>query len=51
MFVLQEVNNKMERKKNMKTFIYINKKNNIDNQKFEVVETKGKGHQIIYAIH
>lgn len=28
----------------MKTFIYVNEKNNIDNQKFEVVETKGKGH-------
>lgn len=28
----------------MKTFIYVNKQNNIDNQKFEVVETKGKGH-------
>lgn len=28
----------------MKTFIYVNKKNDIDNQKFEVVETKGKGH-------
>lgn len=28
----------------MKPFIYVNKKNNIDNQKFEVVETKGKGH-------
>ena len=28
----------------MKVFIYTNKKNNIDNQKFEVVETKGKGH-------
>lgn len=28
----------------MKTFIYVNEKNKIDNQKFEVVETKGKGH-------
>lgn len=28
----------------MKTYIYVNKKNNIDNQRFEVVETKGKGH-------
>lgn len=28
----------------MRTFIYVNKKNNINNQKFEVVETKGKGH-------
>ena len=28
----------------MEVFIYTNKKNNIDNQKFEVVETKGKGH-------
>lgn len=28
----------------MNTFIYVNKKNNINNQKFEVVETKGKGH-------
>lgn len=28
----------------METFIYVNKKKNIDNQKFEVVETKGKGH-------
>ena len=28
----------------MKTYIYVNKKDNIDNQKFEVVETKGKGH-------
>jgi len=28
----------------METFIYINKKNNIDDNLFEVVETKGKGH-------
>lgn len=28
----------------MQTFIYVNKKKNIDNQNFEVVETKGKGH-------
>ena len=28
----------------MKTFIYVNKKKNINNQEFEVVETKGKGH-------
>lgn len=28
----------------MQTFIYVNKKKNIDNQSFEVVETKGKGH-------
>lgn len=28
----------------METFIYVNKKKNINNQKFEVVETKGKGH-------
>ena len=28
----------------MNVFIYVNKKDNIDNQKFEVVETKGKGH-------
>ena len=28
----------------MKTFIYINEKTKIDNQRFEVVETKGKGH-------
>ena len=28
----------------METFIYVNKKNSINNQKFEVVETKGKGH-------
>lgn len=28
----------------MNTFIYVNKKNNVNNQKFEVVETKGKGH-------
>lgn len=28
----------------MKTFIYTNNKNNIDDQLFEVVETKGKGH-------
>ena len=28
----------------MNTFIYTNKKENIDNIKFEVVETKGKGH-------
>jgi len=28
----------------MGTFIYVNKKRNINNQKFEVVETKGKGH-------
>lgn len=28
----------------MHTFIYTNKKENIDNIKFEVVETKGKGH-------
>lgn len=28
----------------MKTYIYVNKKKNINNQKFEVVETKGKGH-------
>ncbi len=28
----------------MQTYIYVNKKKNIDNQKFEVVETKGKGH-------
>ena len=33
-----------ERRTNMETFIYVNKKKNIDNQKFEVVETKGKGH-------
>lgn len=28
----------------MKTFIYVNKKSNIDDVLFEVVETKGKGH-------
>lgn len=28
----------------MKTFIYTNDKNNINEQEFEVVETKGKGH-------
>lgn len=28
----------------MQTFIYVNRKKNIDNQEFEVVETKGKGH-------
>lgn len=28
----------------MENFIYINKKKNIDQQSFEVVETKGKGH-------
>ena len=28
----------------MKTFIYVDKKCNINNKKFEVVETKGKGH-------
>ena len=28
----------------METFIYVNKKKNINNQNFEVVETKGKGH-------
>lgn len=28
----------------METFIYVNKKNNIDETMFEVVETKGKGH-------
>lgn len=28
----------------MNTFIYVNKKENIDNMQFEVVETKGKGH-------
>lgn len=28
----------------METFIYVNKKQNIDEQPFEVVETKGKGH-------
>lgn len=28
----------------METFIYVNKKNNIDESLFEVVETKGKGH-------
>ncbi|HIU40364.1 MAG TPA: hypothetical protein IAB68_03605 [Candidatus Aphodocola excrementigallinarum] len=28
----------------MNTFIYVNKKTNINNKKFEVVETKGKGH-------
>lgn len=28
----------------MKTFIYVTKKDNIDDQPFEVVETKGKGH-------
>ena len=28
----------------MKTFIYTNYKSSIDNQAFEVVETKGKGH-------
>lgn len=28
----------------MKTFIYTNNKNDIDNQAFEIVETKGKGH-------
>ena len=28
----------------METFIYINKKLNVDEQHFEVVETKGKGH-------
>lgn len=28
----------------METFIYVNKKNNIDDTLFEVVETKGKGH-------
>lgn len=28
----------------METFIYINKKENIDDTQFEVVETKGKGH-------
>ena len=28
----------------METFIYVNKKQNIDEQHFEVVETKGKGH-------
>ncbi len=28
----------------METFIYVNHKANINNQKFEVVETKGKGH-------
>ena len=28
----------------MEIFIYVNKKKNINNQKFEVVETKGKGH-------
>ncbi len=28
----------------MSTFIYVNKKCNINNKKFEVVETKGKGH-------
>lgn len=28
----------------MEAFIYVNKKKNINNQEFEVVETKGKGH-------
>lgn len=28
----------------METFIYVNKKKNINEQEFEVVETKGKGH-------
>ncbi|MDD2495416.1 MAG: methionine adenosyltransferase [Clostridia bacterium] len=28
----------------MRTFIYVNKQENIDNKQFEVVETKGKGH-------
>lgn len=28
----------------MKTYIYVNKQENIDNKQFEVVETKGKGH-------
>lgn len=28
----------------MKAFIYVNKKSNIDDVLFEVVETKGKGH-------
>lgn len=28
----------------MQTYIYVNKKKKINNQKFEVVETKGKGH-------
>ena len=28
----------------METFIYVNKKINIDDTLFEVVETKGKGH-------
>ena len=28
----------------MQTFIYTNKKADINNQEFEVVETKGKGH-------
>ena len=28
----------------MNTFVYVNKKSNINNKKFEIVETKGKGH-------
>ena len=28
----------------MKTFVYVNEKEDINNQAFEVVETKGKGH-------
>ena len=41
----------MKEIKDMNVFIYTNKKEDIDKKNFEVVETKGKGHQIIFVIH